>query len=421
MGSVIIVGAGAAGLIAAKVLAEAGNKVTVLEGSGRMGGRMHTINGNGFEHPFEAGAEFIHGDVPITFELLKEAGIEYTRTGGKMYRSQNGKWKEEDEQVDDWDELTEKMNALQEDMTLQAFLQKHFSEDKYTLLRGQVKRFAEGFDVADIERVSVMMLRDEWEHEGPQYRINGGYIKLVDYMAAACQKHRCEIIPNSTVTQINWQANSVTVSTPGKQYVAEKIIITVPIAMLQNPVLPNAIHFTPALDEYISAANNIGYGDVMKIILQFKTTFWNRHKEKAGFIVSDEWLPVWWTQYPADNATLTGWLGGPRATAIKNMNDDEVIKRSVQSLCSIFNLKEDELMQQVTSSAVFNWANNVFAAGAYSYATPATKKALALLNTPVAGTIFFAGEALYNGPNPGTVEAALARGKQAAATLIKTI
>ena len=96
---IIVIGGGGAGLIAARRLAEAGNKVTIIEAGNRLGGRMYTVNGNGFTTPVEAGAEFIHGDVAVTLGLLKEAGISYTRTAGKMYRSNNGQWQEEREQV----------------------------------------------------------------------------------------------------------------------------------------------------------------------------------------------------------------------------------------------------------------------------------------------------------------------------------
>lgn len=417
--SIIIVGAGAAGLMAAKLLSEAGNKVILLETDSRAGGRMHTINGEGFNQPVEAGAEFIHGDVPITLGLLKQAGIEHTRTGGKMYRSNNGRWQEEEDMVDDWDELTEKMNQLQEDITLQQFLKKYFSDEKYAGLRTQVNNFAEGFDVADPAKVSLFMLRDEWEHEGPNYRIKGGYINLVDHMLNDCVAHGCVVHLNSPVTRINWQPDEVEVQTKDNVYTAQKVLITVPIVMLQNNNAANAIQFTPALDDYITAANDIGYGDVIKVVLQFSEPFWNHHKSNVGFIVSNEWMPVWWTQYPAEATTLTGWMGGPKATAVKGLPDQEMLQKCVRSLASIFNIAEDEIRQMLTAHKVFNWAGNNFAHGAYSYATPLTKKALTILQTPVNNKLYFAGEAIYSGEHPGTVEAAFASGQQAAKLIME--
>ena len=65
----------------------------------------------------------------------------------------------------------------------------------------------------------------------------------------------------------------------------------------------------------------------------------------------------------------------------------------------------------LTASAVANWKNDPYSNGAYSYDTVGTTEAKKLLNTPIAETIFFAGEAFYEGPSFGTVEAALVSAK----------
>jgi len=283
---IIVIGGGAAGLVAAKRLAQAGNNVTIIEAATRLGGRVYTITGSGFTTPVEAGAEFIHGDVPVTLGLLKEAGISYTRTRGKMYRSSNGKWQEE-EQVDGWDELTDRMNELAEDITLQQFLQQYFPGDKYKSLRVQVTNFAEGFDVADPAKVSVFMLRDEWEHEGPNYRIDGGYVQLVNYLEKECTMARVNIQTGEAVTSVSWKPGEVSIYTASNVYKANKLLVTIPVSLLQDTHAANAIHFAPALDEYVTAAGNIGYGNVIKVILQFNHAFWDKHKEKAGFIISN--------------------------------------------------------------------------------------------------------------------------------------
>ncbi|RYY11086.1 MAG: FAD-dependent oxidoreductase, partial [Cytophagaceae bacterium] len=69
-------------------------------------------------------------------------------------------------------------------------------------------------------------------------------------------------------------------------------------------------------------------------------------------------------------------------------------------------------------STVQNWGAEPYAYGAYSYATVGAPVARAALATPVAGTLFFAGEGLYEGPAGGTVEAALASGQAAARAML---
>src|SRR5262245_18540698 len=70
-----IIGAGVAGLAAARAIATAGFSVTVLEARDRTGGRIHTIRDPKLSAPIELGAEFVHGRPPETFELARDANL----------------------------------------------------------------------------------------------------------------------------------------------------------------------------------------------------------------------------------------------------------------------------------------------------------------------------------------------------------
>src|SRR5436190_14301334 len=100
---VIIIGAGAAGLMAMRDLAKSGYHVCMLEAAQIAGGRVATIK-EGFENYAEAGAEFIHGKLPFTFQLLKEAGLSCEAVEGKMLGVQQGQWQteEHDEHSDEF-------------------------------------------------------------------------------------------------------------------------------------------------------------------------------------------------------------------------------------------------------------------------------------------------------------------------------
>ena len=91
MNAVIVIGGGAAGLMTAYELSKHKIPVTILEAKKRLGGRIHTLSDTSFSQPVEAGAEFIHGDLPLTISLLKEAGITYHEVNDTMFRLEKGK------------------------------------------------------------------------------------------------------------------------------------------------------------------------------------------------------------------------------------------------------------------------------------------------------------------------------------------
>ena len=413
--SIIIIGAGAAGLMAARKLSAAGHAVTILEANDRIGGRIHTIQPSGFLHPIDAGAEFIHGKLPHTMQLMKEAGIKYQPVDGNMVRVQNGIWTTQEEFTVGWDELMERMKTLKEDTTLAAFLQQHFSDARYNALRQSVQRFAEGFDLADIDKASVLSIRDEWMNEqDKQYRIPGGYHQLMQHLQQQSIQSGCHVHTSSVVKTIRWQQNQVQVITADdKIYKANKVIVTVPLGVLQSGDLT----FEPAIDDYIQAARMIGYGSVIKVQLQFEDAFWNTIKKDLGFILSTEKVPTWWTLLPDEWPLLTGWLGGPQAEKLYNESDESILQHAMHSLSNIFQTTSDVLISLLSAWHVANWHKDAFTKGAYSYSTLSTADARTLLNTPVEQTIFFAGEGYYDGRDGGTVEAAFASAEQVTGTL----
>src|SRR6476620_1617028 len=109
--TVIIVGAGVAGLMAARELIGDYN-VIVLEASARVGGRVWSKPLQDTATIVEAGAEFIHGHQSETLKLLKQAGMEYVAVEGKMYRKEKGILLEQTEMIPGWDELLKKMKKL---------------------------------------------------------------------------------------------------------------------------------------------------------------------------------------------------------------------------------------------------------------------------------------------------------------------
>jgi Flavin containing amine oxidoreductase len=143
-----------------------------------------------------------------------------------------------------------------------------------------------------------------------------------------------------------------------------------------------------------------------------------RDLSDLSFLFSNARVPVWWTQHPSEFPVLTGWFAGPKADNVARLTVSELVNMGLDSLTEIFNVPLHRITKGLITSQAINWGTDAFARGAYSYATPKTQEAQTALRQSSAGAIFFSGEALYAGPEMGTVEAALANGTETAHAIL---
>ena len=416
--SIAVIGAGMAGLTAGLELSRAGYPVTIFEARERSGGRIHSIHYG--EHVLETGPEFIHGHLRETLRLLKKYNITYVPVRGKMYHAKNGKLDTQEEMIEGWDIMLKKMNSLKDDMSFRVFLDLHFPESSFTALRQSARRFAEGFDLANTEEASTRALAMEWNHgESEQYLIPVGYSSLTDAMEDEFRSLGGKVFFNCPVREINGQPDSIRIWTDTSEYTARYGIITVSLSSFHSKrrEQPSLI-VTPEDPEMKMAMEKIGFGTVVKVLLVCTHSFWEEKAPDALFFFSDFFFPTWWTGNPTGLSQLTGWLGGPAAEKFSLQPDSFFRDKALESLSEIFSLPTSMLQRFIKDIRVFNWSGVPWTYGGYSYARPGYREAKSFLRKPLLDKIFLAGEATYDGPHPGTVEAALISGQLVAEKLL---
>jgi monoamine oxidase len=414
----VVVGAGAAGLMAARELARAGKRVTLLEARDRCGGRIDPLPTEEFGYPAEGGAEFVHGASPVTRALMREAGLSLLPSGGKGWRAADGVLSPSDGKTPHAGRLHQALIALSTDIPVSEFLATHFADAHYAELRRSVTRMVESFDAADPSRASTFALREEWMGRGlgQQGRIAEGYGALIAFLSSECGRHGVAIHLGAVVTAIEANHRGMTVRCrDGRTFDADAVILAVPLQLVAEIALP------PAARAEAAPAKDIGYGNVVKILLRFAKNWWTNHDGKdlanLSFLFSNAAVPTWWTQHPTPHPVLTGWLAGPRADAVAQLSADDLVDMGLRSLAEIFTLPPDRLRAMLIAARAINWGNDPFARGAYSYATPKTREAQSRLGNTTSG-VRFSGEALYGGAEMGTVEAALASGLDTARSIL---
>jgi monoamine oxidase len=439
---VLIVGAGAAGLAAARALTSTGLRVAILEARNRIGGRICTIHESlpvlG-DVPVELGAEFVHGLPPASWNLIREARLDsYELDGAQLCfensriqhcRQEHGATFQVLKSMSDW----LKSQPPHTDMSFAEYLRLNPLEPS---VAARAAAYVEGFNAADRHIVGISGLaqqqRAEDSIQGDRiFHIAQGYEAMPRFLCREFMAQGGKLLLRHPVSAIRWQTRQVIAAGTdgdGKSFeiAADRLICTLPLGVLQS----GAVEFLPGVPDIVAPASRMQMGCAQRVSLVFQSRFWTQNGQlqanptiagelqNLSFLFAQDTVwPTWWTTAPRDLPLITAWSAGPRAAALQA---GQLKQLAIADVGRIFSLSPVEVQSRLVSAHCHDWQADPYARGAYSYVPAGSLSASILMSHPQADTLFFAGEHTDIEGHWGTVHAALNSGLRAAGQILQS-
>ena len=377
---VAIIGAGAAGLAAARTLQQAGIAVLVLEGRHRLGGRSHTIHYAGDNVLFDLGCEWLHSAdrnsfVPIAREL------------GFAIDESRPKWREQSldlgfprsehdaylQAMDAFEARLEAASDRPEDSAASQWLE---PGNRWNPRIDSISTYVNG---CELNAVSVYDV-DAYEDTGVNWRVRRGYGALIAAYGAPCP-----VALGTRVTRIDHSGADVRIETSRGAVRAQKVIVTVPTDLIAN----ESIRFHPALPAKVAAAAGLPLGLADKVMLALD--------DPEAVPVDGHFYGAFdrvgtgsYHLRPMGQNCIEGFFGGSFARDLGDQSEDALAAQAIDELVALLGA---DFRRKVRVLGASRWAHDEFAQGSYSHALPGHADDRAALATPIDDRLFFAGEA----------------------------
>jgi monoamine oxidase len=416
-----VIGAGVAGLAAAGELCRRGLRVAVYEARDRIGGRILTHRDARFPMPLELGAEFIHGEAPLTERLLREARLADYDLDGDSWLAERGHFRRAEGFWDEVDRVFDAIDARRKDLSFDDFLAQGPGGKSLARARAAARTFVQGFHAADPAELSTLALAPREAGEPSEEairtgRVIEGYDRLAAWLARDLGDH---LHLGTPVREIAWERGRAELALEdGSRIAARATVVTVPLGVLQAPPdEPGGIRFRPDPPRLRRTLGLLAMGPAIRLVLGFRELPWSDRKDlgRLRFLQTrDEAFRVWWTAYPLRLPVLVAWSGGPPAAAIERRSPQEIEAAALRALARQTGLSRQRITSRLAGIWRHDWTADPFSRGAYSYARVGGSEAAKALARPVERTLFFAGEAADEEARTGTVEGAIGTGLRAA-------
>ncbi|MBL8161000.1 MAG: FAD-dependent oxidoreductase [Anaerolineae bacterium] len=394
---IVVIGAGLSGLAAARELQAQGHEVVVVEARDRIGGRIWTST-KWADMPLDLGATWIHGveDNPIT-ELAQTLQAERLTTS----YNRNATFDMTGEALSSVDEnyLEELREQVMEELRKAQQRNADASiRDVIDALAARIEaspkalRFINFILSGDIEQeysgsaddLSAYWYDSAKEFDGDDELFVNGFHVITEYLA-----RDLHIELGQVVREIQWGEAPVRVVTDNAEFLADQVLVTLPLGVLQA----GSVRFTPELPPAKQEAiDGLGMGVLNKCYLRFSQAFWPTDMDWLEYIPANhgEWTE--WVSYmrAANMPILLGFNAADRGCEIEAWSDEQIVANAMQTLRTMFGADvPDPVDYQIT-----RWASDPFARGSYSFNPVDSEPAMrAELAKPLDGRLFFAGEA----------------------------
>lgn len=441
-GSVIVIGAGLAGLVAARQLVFLGFKVVILEGRNRPGGRVKTRKMcGGDDGGVEAAADFggsvltgVNGNPLGVLARQLDLPLHKVRDICPLYMP-DGKCV--DSEIDSrvevlFNKLLERVCKLRQAMieeiksvdvplgtALEAFRR------VYKVAEDKEERMLLNWHLANLEYANATLMSnlsmaywdqdDPYEMGGDHCFIPGGNETFVRALAEGLP-----IFYGKTVNWVSYGSDGVLVCAGGQQFRADMALCTVPLGVLKK----ESIQFFPDLPQKKKdAIHRLGFGLLNKVVLLFPTNFWGGNIDTFGHLAEDlsmrgEFFLFYSYASVSGGPLLVALVAGEAAIRFEMMSPFESVKRVMKILKDIFHPKGIVVPDPV-QAACTRWGKDPFANGSYSYVKVGSSgDDYDILSENIGGRVFFAGEATSR-QYPATMHGAFLSGMREAANILR--
>ena len=394
---VIIVGAGVAGLTAAKELQKSDRSFLLLEAQDRIGGRAH-VDSTSFQVPIDLGAAWLHGVgqnplVPIA-DALGFHRMDTDLDGPIYVGSRLATDKESEACGETWETIEEKLGEAAErghDPSPNDLVPKNLPCRE--LMLDNVGRFEAAVEIAETSTIDAA----EFDSGDDDFLKEGIGTFVAKFGEGIPVRLR------SPVTKIEYGADGVVAHVAGgERFRAKRALVTVSTGVLAA----GKIAFEPPLPEWKrEAIAGLPMGLLNKVVLQFKSDIFGDSKPNS------------WTMWDGPGSDNIAWvikpLGAPIAVAFYGASqaaafekdDAAAVAHAKAALRKMYGARVDEEFEK---HAITKWGQNPWTLGSYSAARPHQSKMHAVMARPVDDRVFFAGEAcsrpVFNGSLAGAYE-----------------